>query len=403
MSRELICTWLELEPGEWPPDHYRLLGLRAGEDNLELIEQRVHQRLDTVRRYQMMHPEPATEAMNRLAQAFVCLTEPATKKLYDAELLGTGAPAEIAAPAPAEVPLENRDPLAWLYSPTGLAAALAAHAAPAVPPPLPTARPPAVPPPLPPLPPAAAAANAPSVADAAETTSAGADAPTAPTPVADAPGSPRRTPVADAPGSPEPVDPAVEAARSRPARRGLAGKRALYQRVAATRRLLAEWNEVGKYLSSPKRRLGRASEVKSLLAQLEEVRALLRRFPPLLGEAGQPGYLILTLSDMADVPMFQALSGQQREALSRDWKAALKLLTAHRDYLRQEIRARRRRTLGQRLARRLRYLLSDEPGTVLLLLALLALNIAIWRTWGSGLWDRLTGPPTTAPAASGKP
>ncbi len=385
MSRELICIWLELEPGEWPPDHYRLLGLRPGEDNLELIEQRVHQRLDTVRRYQMMHPEPATEAMNRLAQAFVCLTEPATKKMYDAELLGTPAPAEAPEPKPAEFPPENRDPLAWLYSPTGLAAALAAHAAPAVPPPLPTAAPrsPAVPPPLPSLPPPPAPADAPTVAGASGTTS----------PVADASGS-----------SPaEPVDPAVEAARSRPARRGLAGKRALYQRVAATRRLLAEWNEVGKYLSSPKRRLGRASEVKSLLAQLEEVRTLLRRFPPLLGEAGQPGYLILTLSDMADVPMFQSLSGQQREALSRDWKAALKLLTAHRDYLRQEIRARRRRTLGQRLGRRMRYLLSDEPGTVLILLALLALNVAIWRTWGSGLWDRLMEPRTTTPASSGKP
>ena len=48
----------------------------------------VHQRLDSVRRYQMTHPEAATEAMNRLAQAFVCLTEAASKRAYDAELLG---------------------------------------------------------------------------------------------------------------------------------------------------------------------------------------------------------------------------------------------------------------------------------------------------------------------------
>jgi hypothetical protein len=391
MHHELICTWLDLDPGEWPPDHYRLLGLRPGEDNLELIEQHVHQRLDTVRRYQMMHPEPATEAMNRLAQAFVCLTDPGSKKLYDAELLGTGAPVAAPAPSPAEVPVENRDPLSWLYSPTGLAAALAAQtasavqavpAAPGVPPPLPALapRPSAVPPPLPPILPTPAQAGAP--------------------PVADAPGSPS----AGAAGSPappaEPVDPAVEAARSRSARRGLAGKRALYQRVAATRHLLAAWNEVGKYLASPRRRLGRASEVKNLLAQLDEVRTLLHSFPPLLGEAGQPGYLILTLSEMADVSMLQ---GQQREALSRDWKAAFKLLTAHRDFLRQEIRARRRRTLGQRLARRLRFILADEAGTVLLLLALLALNIAIWRTWGDSLWERIVGPSATAPTSHGTP
>jgi hypothetical protein len=389
MSHELICNWLELEPGEWPPDHYRLLGLRRGEDNLELIEQRVHQRLDIVRRYQMMHPEPATEAMNRLAQAFVCLTEPAAKRQYDAELLGTGAPVAVPPPVPATVHTENSDPLLWLYSPTGFAAAVAARAAPAVPvapaapvvpPPLPAMppRPSAVPPPLPPLLPTSTRAAPPSAAEA--------------------PGAP-------APATPpaEPVDPAVEAARSRPARRGLAGKRGLYQRVAATRRLLAAWNQVGKYLASPRRRLGRASEVRALLAQLDEVRTLLRRFPPLLGEAGQPGYLILTLSDMADVPMLQSLTAQQREALSRDWKAAHKLLTAHRDFLRQEIRAQRRRTLGQRLAWRFRAVFADEAATVLVLLALLALNIAIWRTWGDSLWDRLVGPPPNPPAGTGTP
>src|SRR5271165_4370632 len=93
MSHDLICSWLGLQPGDWPPDHYRLLGLEPGEDKAELIEQHVHQRLDMVRCYQMIHPEQATEAMNRVAQAFVCLTEPASKRLYDAELLGFAAPA----------------------------------------------------------------------------------------------------------------------------------------------------------------------------------------------------------------------------------------------------------------------------------------------------------------------
>jgi len=100
MTHELICTWLGLPPEEgWPPDHYRLLGLPPGEGNAELIEQRVHQRLDTVRCYQMMHPEQATEAMNRLAQAFVCLTEPAAKKVYDAALFGGDGSAGASAPA----------------------------------------------------------------------------------------------------------------------------------------------------------------------------------------------------------------------------------------------------------------------------------------------------------------
>src|SRR5919202_6936323 len=95
MGYDLICSWLGLPPDQgWPPDHYRLLGLEPGESDSERIEQRVHERLDTVRRYQMIHPEEATEAMNRLAQAFVCLTDPAAKREYDTKVLGLPAPPE---------------------------------------------------------------------------------------------------------------------------------------------------------------------------------------------------------------------------------------------------------------------------------------------------------------------
>ncbi len=75
MKPDLICEWLGLPAGTWPPDHYRLLGLEPGESDAERIEQRVHERLEAVRHYQMAHPEQATEAMNRLAQAYVCLTD----------------------------------------------------------------------------------------------------------------------------------------------------------------------------------------------------------------------------------------------------------------------------------------------------------------------------------------
>src|SRR5437763_4898092 len=107
MSHALICSWLGIPADTWPPDHYRLLGLEPGEPDPNLIEQRVHQRLDAVRRYQMLHPEQATEAMNRLAQAFICLTEPASKQAYDATLLGrrNGGPP----PAAVIEPLDGRD------------------------------------------------------------------------------------------------------------------------------------------------------------------------------------------------------------------------------------------------------------------------------------------------------
>ena len=67
MDHELICTWLGLPGKTWPPDHYTLLGLPPGETDCARIEQRVHELLARLRCYQISHPGPATEAMNRLA------------------------------------------------------------------------------------------------------------------------------------------------------------------------------------------------------------------------------------------------------------------------------------------------------------------------------------------------
>src|SRR6266852_5821286 len=86
MDRELIRSWLQLPPGDWPPDHYTLLGLRPGPVEVARVEQQVHERMQQLRCYQLTHPELATEAMNYLAQALVCLTNPDTKKAYDQEL-----------------------------------------------------------------------------------------------------------------------------------------------------------------------------------------------------------------------------------------------------------------------------------------------------------------------------
>jgi hypothetical protein len=382
MNHDLIFTWLGLPPGEWPPDHYRLLGLEPGESNAELIEQRVHQRLDLVRRYQMMHPEPATEAMNRLAQAFVCLTEPAAKKVYDASLLGTPVEDSPELIPPADAFAETRDPLAWLYDPASLAEEAAPAAVSTAPPPLPVppplppgwfegSRTTATPPMPPPLPPGwfdqiarQAAPPEPAVAESALS-------PTAPEP----------------PPSPEPVDPMVHAAQASPeAQRGLATKRGLYHRVARTRLLLTVWAEVGKYLASPKRRLSRA-DTSALRRLLDEVQTLLEDFPALMGEAGQPGYLVLALTQVEQRDTIRTLSPSQRESCSRDWRAAQKLLLAHRDYLRQEIRAMRKRGFLDRTVRAARAFLKEQTvAALLILLGLLALNIALWRTYATDLW-----------------
>ena len=83
---EQICEILGLAPTAWPPDHYALLGLKRRERDVQLIEQRVHDRMRQVRPYQLSYPEQVTEVMNRLAQAFACLTDPTARQAYDESL-----------------------------------------------------------------------------------------------------------------------------------------------------------------------------------------------------------------------------------------------------------------------------------------------------------------------------
>src|SRR5688500_2240961 len=95
MDRELICAWLGLPADAWPPDHYALLGLERGAGDAARIEQEVHERMARVRSYQLSHPESATEAMNRLAQAYACLTDPQAKAAYDRELARPRVPVAV--------------------------------------------------------------------------------------------------------------------------------------------------------------------------------------------------------------------------------------------------------------------------------------------------------------------
>jgi hypothetical protein len=181
----------------------------------------------------------------------------------------------------------------------------------------------------------------------------------------------------------EKVDPAVEAARSYgEARRGTGTKRSLYRRLAATRRLQRAWEEAGKYLGAPQRRLARPAEATELIQQLQAIRTALEDVPPLLGQAGQAGYAVVALARQATpVPIFQILYPSQRETLAQHWKSGLVLLKTYREYLRQEIQSLRQQNWFGRRIRQVRTLLVGQSVTVLLLLmALLALGVALFNT-----------------------
>jgi hypothetical protein len=395
MNHELICTWLGLSSPDWPPDHYQLLGLEHGEADTGRIEEQVHQRLERVRRYQLTHPDLVTEAMNRLAQAFVCLTDAEAKRAYDRVLLGssTALPTAVALeerpeppPPPRSyaaeelVPIESetngaeRKPLDWRalagldrpaapnYPLVPLLPAEAVEAPAAGPPrvaePPAVAQPPAVPPPESVPAPAADAGTA------------------APPEII----IPEGLPAAAAAPEPERLDPIVVQASAGEARRGLGTKRGLYARIARTRKLLWAWEQAGKYLGQPQRRVTRPAEATDLIRQLARIQALMRGFPPLLGEAGQPGYLVVALArQQTPIPTFQTLLPSQRETLAQHWQAGHRLLTAHRQFLRQEARSLRRRNGLAIAARAVRAFFSEYPEYVLFALAVLALTVALAR------------------------
>jgi hypothetical protein len=100
MNRELICSILEVPTEPWPPDHYALIGLEPAQVTPVAVEQRVQELSARLRAYQLTEPELVTDALNRLAQALNCLTDPTARRIYDLARVGTIALAPIAPTPP---------------------------------------------------------------------------------------------------------------------------------------------------------------------------------------------------------------------------------------------------------------------------------------------------------------
>jgi hypothetical protein len=314
VDTSIICAWLSIPLNEWPPDHYTLLGLPPGEKDDERIERQVQQRLELVRRYQLTNPEPATEAMNRLAQAFVCLSDPQARAAYNQALFGSMQPEPSFSPS-VETATAEQVAVDTAADPEFLSLVEEKTQTPAV----------------------------------------------------------STAPVADEKQR-EPEAPAAE-----PHRRGLGTRRAIYERIVRTRALMQMWESTGKYLGQSKKRLSRPSEARELIELMTALREGVKQLP-VMGEAGQPGYLVVSLArQQAIVPTFQTLLPSQREALARDWIAGQKALREHQKFLRQESRSLRRKSIFGQLVRAGRAFLNENPAGWLIALALLAIVIALVR------------------------
>jgi len=97
--------WLGIPAEEQPPNHYRLLGIGLFENDQDVIKSAVMQRSAYVRNFQSgKHAEDATRTLNDIGAADACLTNPARRGPYDAELKRKIAQSKAAAAAKAQPP-----------------------------------------------------------------------------------------------------------------------------------------------------------------------------------------------------------------------------------------------------------------------------------------------------------
>jgi hypothetical protein len=357
MDVACLCRWLKLPSDQWPPDHYTLLGLPRGAADMVQIETQAHDRMKLVRCYQISHPELATEAMNRLAEAFACLSDASAKQSYDAEL-GIVAPPASSAEASGRDATRLADdtvteglPMVMVWNG---AAPPVRIADPATQPPPVRAAEPALPPPAP----AATAATAtgvtaPALADSGEQLPNGAPA--------------------------EPIDPVVAAAKKswRPLK-GMLGRSALNQRLHLTRALTRAWLRLARYLSSEKRPL-RVNEQRDFLRSLARIDYLRDELPMLVGEPGHPGYRVAILArDEKPAQAFRDMGEDERQLLAQDWKTTSTILHAHIEFLEKELRRLHQENILVRWTRPVRGFLYERAGWVLAFLVSVAAAVGLW-------------------------
>ncbi len=97
--------WLGIPPEEQPPNYYQLLGVRAFEDDDDVIANAADQRMAHVRTFQSgKNSELSQKILNQLAQARLCLLKPDKKTAYDTALRQHQAAKKLPPSRPAAAP-----------------------------------------------------------------------------------------------------------------------------------------------------------------------------------------------------------------------------------------------------------------------------------------------------------
>lgn len=364
MDHDLLRSWLGLPPGPWPPDSHALLGMDRGPCDPAAVEARVLERMDLLRRHQLLYPDLVTEGMNRLAQALITLTDPTEKA--DHETLPDAA-ARSPPPSAARPSEPGRADAVVVAEPLLDDDVFSDDAA----------REPT---------------DAPDLTQIIEVPpalrEAGAEPPRGARVVSweQAPEPP--------PGTPEVVwdaTPSEIVLQPRPARvvpailvapPGPRSRRWIYTRLALLRRALRAWDRLRPVLADPQDPVDRPGRVLVFLEAVREVRPLLPALRGLVGGVGEPGGLVAAVvSQPLLLDTFRRLLPNQRQAVAIDWRRGQGELETEYARLRRLAREGRSEAAGPRGMVVFRWL-KETPELVLVLLAAVAVLIALIRGAG---------------------
>lgn len=333
MNKDMLCAWLDLPKAGWPPDAWTLVGLPQGQHDLPTLEKCVQDRMAKLRSYQLSFPEEATEGMNRLAAAFVTLTEACGKPAARIDA-AEGKSKD-------DTSVNHQTRLDWQ----------------------------AAPPPVRDMP----AASAPELV------------------IDDGPANGKvltaKPFVAPARPLRREIDPVLTrelAEQSEEATGNLGTLDAVIERVEATRRLLCAWDQLGKQLRATPKKTS-IKENDAFAARLDKIALAMQSYPAFLGQPGLPGYRVVVQARLK-IPLasLRSLPEEQRDDLLFDWQAGRHVLLAHRKYLRRLFRTLRRRSSLGLFLHAVRATLNDYPrltvtGMLLLLAVALAGVAALYR------------------------
>jgi hypothetical protein len=358
MNPEKLRGWLNLPDGPWPPDYYALAGLAPGDGTAGELEARLLERLELLRRYQLPHPDEATEGMNLLARALDTLTDPEARRAYDAKI-GVKPRTRVEPPS-----LPGDDVLNTLFP--GI-----------------------------PLLPAAAEGSAPDTILADEPRG---DEGILPDEILlpdvdDDPDLDDDPEFIDDGGSrdlPEavllPVVPPLPAmaklADDAPPRLvPLSPTREVYAELARVRKVLRVWERARPYLADTERTFTRRTDSVALMGCLAELRPLLPTVTDLIGQPNKPGGIVAALArQRLGFDTFRSLLPSQREALAKDFRAAHYRLSGYYDDLRDEVRRRTEKGFGRRVwAPTVRHLI-NYPEWALIPIGMVLLAVAAVRS-----------------------